>query len=60
MPCVNASSVSTTEMSNDSVVANNIDFAGANGIACLIPAIKFTTERCSIMTPFGFPVVPEV
>ena len=47
-------------MSNDSVVtASRVSLADRPGSRC-IDAMKFSSARCSISTPFGRPVDPEV
>ena len=47
-------------MSNDKLVTANHTPGTSCSITASIAAKKLTTLRCSIMTPLGVPVEPEV
>ena len=59
-PTVNGRSSSSTEMSNDRVVAAIITSESVRPGRTAMDCRKFTTFRCSTATPFGRPVEPEV
>src|ERR1700752_4655500 len=59
-PLINGKYSSNPATSNDSVVtANSVSLASKPGSRC-IDRRKFTRATCSIATPFGFPVDPDV
>ena len=61
-PCDSVQNNSNTEMSNDKLVTASHTgwlFSGI-GMRWFIPAKKLTTFRCSIITPLGRPVEPDV
>ena len=51
--------ISSTEMSNEMLVTAS-HVPGSRPTRSSMPAKKFATLRCSIMTPFGRPVEPDV
>ena len=59
-PRVSVQKISSTEMSKDRLVtASQVPGSGASSDRSM-PAKKFTTLRCSTITPLGVPVEPEV
>ncbi len=47
-------------MSNDADVTATIESSAPTPVWETIAFMKWTSERCSISTPFGVPVEPEV
>ena len=58
-PRASVQNSSSTEMSKDSEVTAS-QVPGSVPMRASIPAKKFATLRCSISTPLGRPVLPEV
>ncbi len=59
-PTVSGRKISSTAMSNDSVVTARRTSSRPSPGARRIESRKFTTVRCGIWTPLGRPVEPEV
>ena len=59
-PTIRGRNTSSTEMSNDSVASPSTTSPGARPGSCCIDSRKLTALRCSISTPLGMPVEPDV
>ncbi|MNI47072.1 hypothetical protein D3C73_1015690 [compost metagenome] len=59
-PLDNGTHVSKTKISKDIVVRQSMLFPGVKLISLAIASMKLCTAWWVIMTPFGFPVDPDV
>ena len=59
-PVIKGRKSSKAAMSNETVVTARSTSCSLNPGSFCIERRKFTTDRCSIITPFGLPVEPEV
>ena len=59
-PRASVQNSSSTEMSKDRDVTASHVSPGLCGMRASMPTQKFTTLRCSTITPLGRPVEPEV
>ncbi len=59
-PRASVQKISSTEMSKEMLVTASQVPGFSHSRRASIPAKKFTTLRCSTMTPLGLPVEPDV